>query len=50
MDNVIDVMPKHSIIPQIELHYWKTDAVMKKKKKNFIADSIIFNITPQNFD
>jgi predicted nucleic acid-binding protein len=46
MDNVIDAIPNLSIISQIELLCWKTDVVMERQIKNFIADSIIFNITP----
>jgi len=46
MDNVIDAVPNLSIISQIELLCWKTDATMEQQIKNFIADSVIFNITP----
>jgi len=47
MDNVIDAVPNLSIISQIELLCWKTDAAMEQNIKNFIADSVIFNITPK---
>jgi len=45
MDDVIDAVPNLSIISQIELLCWKTDAAMEQQIRNFIADSIIFNIT-----
>jgi predicted nucleic acid-binding protein len=45
MDNVIDAVPKLSVISQIELLCWKTDAVMEQNIKDFIADSIILNVT-----
>jgi predicted nucleic acid-binding protein len=46
MDNVIDALPNLSIISQIELLCWKTDAAMEQQIRNFISDSVIFNITP----
>ena len=45
MDNVIDDVPNLSVISQIELLCWKTDAAMEQQIRNFINDSIIFNIT-----
>jgi predicted nucleic acid-binding protein len=45
MDNIIDAVPKLSVISQIELLCWKTDAVMEQNIKDFIADSVIFNVT-----
>ena len=48
MDSVIDAIPKLSIITQIELLCWKTDPGKEQKVKDFIADSIILDIT-QNF-
>ena len=45
MDFVIDEIPNISVISQIELLCWKTDAVNEQKVKDFIADSVIFNIT-----
>lgn len=46
MDTVIDALPNLSIITQIELLCWKTDGPAEQKMENFIADSIILNITP----
>ena len=46
MDNVIDAVPNLSVISKIELLSWKTDTVMEQNIKDFIADSVIFNITP----
>ena len=46
MDYVIDEIPKISLISQIELLCWKTDVVKEQKIKDFIADSVIRNITP----
>ena len=45
MDNVFDAVPNISVISQIELLCWKTDSVMEQQIKNFIADSVVFNIT-----
>jgi predicted nucleic acid-binding protein len=46
MDSVIDAVPNLSVISQIELLCWKTDAAKEQRVKDFIADSIIFDITP----
>lgn len=46
MDAVIDVLPNLSDISQIELLCWKTDAAKEQQVKDFIADSTIFDITP----
>ena len=46
MDIVIDAIPNLSVISQIELLCWKTEAVKEQQVKDFISDSIIFNITP----
>ncbi len=46
MDTVIDAVPNLSVISQIELLCWKTDAVKQQRVKDFIVDSIIFDITP----
>ena len=46
MDSVIDLVPSLSVITQIELLCWKTDAVKEQAIKDFIADSVIHNITP----
>jgi predicted nucleic acid-binding protein len=45
MDFVIDEIPNISIISQIELLCWKTDAVKEQQVKDFITDSAVFNIT-----
>ncbi len=47
MDIVIDTIPKLSIISQIELLSWKADIVTEKSVRNFIEDSIIFNISTE---
>ncbi len=47
MDSVIDAIPKLSIISQIELLCWKTDAGKEQLVKEFIADSSIFNINSE---
>jgi predicted nucleic acid-binding protein len=46
MDYIIDDVPKLSVISQIELLCWKTETSKEQQIKNFITDSIIFNITP----
>lgn len=46
MDTVIDALPNLSVISQIELLFWKTDAVKQQWVKDFIVDSVIFDITP----
>jgi predicted nucleic acid-binding protein len=45
IDFVIDEIPNISIISQIELLCWKTDPDKEQQVKNFIADSVIFDIT-----
>ena len=45
MDVVIDAIPNISIISQIELLCWKTDTTKEQQVKDFIADSVILNIT-----
>jgi predicted nucleic acid-binding protein len=47
MDYVIDDIPNLSVISQIELLCWKTDFAIKQQVKDFISDSVIFNITPK---
>lgn len=42
MDTVIDAIPNLSVITQIELLCWKTDAPNEQKVKDFINDSIEF--------
>jgi len=44
MDFVIDDIPNISVISQIELLCWKTDTIKEQQVKDFIADSVIFNI------
>ena len=46
MDFVIDEIPNISVISQIELLSWTTDTVQEQQIKDFITDSVIFNITP----
>jgi predicted nucleic acid-binding protein len=46
MDFVIDDVPNFSVISQIELLCWKTDAVKEQQVKDFIVDGAILNITP----
>jgi predicted nucleic acid-binding protein len=46
MDKVIDDTPKISIITQIELMCWSTDADTEQKVNDFIADSLIMDISP----
>ena len=45
MDLVIDAVPNLSVISQIELLSWKTDAATEQRIKDFIADSNIFGIS-----
>jgi len=46
MDRAIDAIPKMSIITQIELLCWNTDESTLQKIRDFIADGIILNISP----
>ena len=46
MDTVIDVIPNLSIITQIELLCWKTDAITEQNVKDFIADSVVLELSP----
>ncbi len=46
MDAVIDAVPNLSVISQIELLCWKADTVKEKRIKDFIADSTIYDNTP----
>jgi len=46
VDSVIDAVPNLSIISQIELLCWQTDVAKEQRIKDFISDSIIFDITP----
>lgn len=47
MDRAIDAVPKISIITQIELLCWNTDAFILQNIKDFIADSIVLNISQE---
>lgn len=44
VDNAIDATPNLSIITQIEILCWKTDIETEEQVKNFISDSIIYDI------
>ncbi len=46
IDETIDATPNLSMITQIELLSWKTDNVVEQQVKNFIQDSIIWEVTP----
>jgi len=46
VDSVIDVVPNLSVISQIELLCWQTDVANEQRVKDFITDSVIFDITP----
>jgi predicted nucleic acid-binding protein len=46
MDVAVDAVPNLSVISQIELLCWKTNAAKEQRVKEFIADSTIFDITP----
>ena len=46
LDSVIDAGPNLSVISQIELLCWNTDKATTEKVKNFIADSVILDISP----
>jgi predicted nucleic acid-binding protein len=46
MDSVIDAVPNLSVITQIELLCWKTDANKEQAVKDFISDSEVLDITP----
>lgn len=50
MDEVFDAVPNISVITQIELLSWKTDATIEHRVKEFIKDSIILNISPDIID
>jgi hypothetical protein len=46
MDSVMDAGPKLSVITQIELLCWKTEALKEQRVKDFVTDSEILDITP----
>ena len=45
MDTIIDAIPNLSVISQIELLCWQTDAAIEEKVTNFIADSVVLDIS-----
>ncbi len=47
MDTAIDAVPNISIITQIELLCWQTDEITIQNVQNFIADSVVFDISPE---
>lgn len=47
MDGVIDAIPNISIITQIELLCWNTDALTSRSVKDFIEDSVVLDISPK---
>lgn len=46
MNTAIDAIPNISIITPIELLCWNTDVATGQNVKNFIADSIVLDISP----
>lgn len=46
MDAAIDAIPNISIITQIELLCWNTDEATTQSVQNFIADSVVLDISP----
>ena len=46
MDAAIDNIPNLSVITQIELLCWKTDAATEQKVNDFIGDSVVLDISP----
>ncbi len=46
MDAAIDATPHISIITQIELLCWNTDDATTQQVQNFIADSVVLDISP----
>lgn len=46
MDAAIDATPNISIITQIELLCWNTDTATTQNVQNFIADSVVLDISP----
>ncbi len=45
MDAAVDAVPNLSVITQIELLCWEIDTATEQKLKDFIADSIVFDIS-----
>lgn len=46
MDSIVDAIPNLSIITQIELLSWKTDHTTEQKVRDFIADSNVWDVSP----
>ncbi len=46
LDSTIDAIPNLSIITQIELLCWNTDATTEQNVKDFITDSKVLDINP----
>ncbi|MBK7341196.1 MAG: type II toxin-antitoxin system VapC family toxin [Saprospiraceae bacterium] len=46
MDSAIDAIPNISILTQIELLCWNTDEATTESVKDFIADSVVLDISP----
>ncbi|MBS1760086.1 MAG: type II toxin-antitoxin system VapC family toxin [Bacteroidetes bacterium] len=46
MDTAINAIPNISVITQIELLCWNTDEVTTQNVQNFIADSVVLDISP----
>ena len=47
MDSVVDVVPNLSIITQMELLSWNTDSLTEQKVRDFLADSNVWDISPE---
>jgi predicted nucleic acid-binding protein len=47
LDIVLDAIPNISIITQIELLCWNTAVATEKNVKDFIADSLVLDISPE---
>ena len=47
LDTIIDTTPNISVITQIELLCWNTDATIEQNIKNFIADSVVLDTTSE---
>ncbi len=47
MDKVIDAVPNLSVITHIELLCWKTDVTTEQKVKDFITDSLVWDISTE---
>ena len=47
IDSVVDAVPNISVITQIELLCWNTDSLTQQKVRDFIADSLVWDISPE---